>query len=280
MKRIKSFKMFEDHVQGELIFQKDGDPIKDKPQHVQLLDALQEFADKTKFKGKFESKGKYTDYLTDDVKMKAVTTLLNLDENTIMDFYFAFFQEFPVEDNEKFYNKEWFKENDIGLDYKSLSYNLDYNLDYSDILTKKGNQIFQNFKPNQADAFCEENGLIDALDDADNEGVSIYRAFVIKGDRDVYDKLIKSYTGAGYYWSFDEKGAEAHGSDGQGIQYTFFGKVRLQDINWEQTYYKSVYSLRNEMEIEINADAVVKIEKIETRDNKKLPLEEPLYVSA
>ena len=93
MKRIKSFKMFEDHVQGELIFQKDGDPIKDKPQHVQLLDALQEFADKTKFKGKFESKGKYTDYLTDDVKMKAVTTLLNLDENTIMDFYFAFFQE-------------------------------------------------------------------------------------------------------------------------------------------------------------------------------------------
>jgi hypothetical protein len=267
--------MFEDHMQGELIFgKKNADPLNDKPEHVQFMDALEEFAARTKFKGPFVSEGDYKDYLTDEIKEKQQKVMFNM-ENDENNYYLEFFNDNWPEDNPDLYNKKWFEENDVEMTFDSLSSDFDRDRDYSDILSDEGKEQFQNFIPLQADVFSREYGLYDALDDADEEGLSIYRAISIKGDH-VFQDLVKQFTGVGYYWSFADDGAVPH-SGGSGNTYIISGKVRLQDIDWEATYYKSIYSLREEKEIEVKAGAIIKVEGVEV-NGKSLVMERPLFV--
>lgn len=283
MKHIKSFHLFEDHMQGELIFgKKNGDPINDKPDHVHFVDAIQALSRKTNFKGPFKNEGSYEDYYKDEeMREKALTTLRNI-EQFGDDFYLEFFNDYPLEDNPELYDKEWFESNDMEFTNDGLS-SVQYGDIDDDLLSKEGKERFEAFTSGQADVFSNEYGLEDALSNADEDGLDIYRAMSIKGSsgQTVYKEMVEQFSGVGYYWSFDEDGAVPH-SGGAGTTYIIHGKVRFQDINWGNTFYKSIYNLREEKEIEVSPSAIIKIEDVKvSTGNGEVSLdlgESPLYV--
>jgi hypothetical protein len=281
-----SIKVNEDHYQAEIPFDK-GDTegvVDDKPEHVQVIDAFEEFAKKTKFHGIFKSDGTLNSYLTDEVKEKAVERMFGSgeDDNDMYNYYYAFVQQYPISDNTQFYNRKFFKDNDEKFNDEGFAH-FDYDTDLSDLLSKKGQKEFDKFKVDTAMDLEDENGFISSFGDVTDEGLKIYRAIDLKvvdnNSKNLFDQIVKNYSGAGMYWTYDENKPESYSSDYKGTTYVLHGVVRLQDINWENTYRKNIYSLREECEIEVNGDAIIKIEKIYNDDESKfLPLEEPIYV--
>lgn len=274
----------EDRFQAEIPFGKKSKVgvIAGKPEHIQLLDAFTEFAKKTKFTGKFVSIGKFDDYMTDELAERVLNKELTGPHGVhdMSMFYFEFFSMHPLEDYPSYYDSEWFTYNDAEMTSDYLQ-NMDVTTDFTDIFTEEGLAEFKQYSCSvYAKEHINDHGLIDALEDADTDGLRIYRAITIQNTgAEIYDEIVNGYTGAGYYWSFSEKGAEAH-NGGSGTQYTLHGRVRLQDINWDETYLKNLYMLSDEREIEVKADGIIKLEKIFNEDIKKaLPLNAPLFLT-
>lgn len=97
----------------------------------------------------------------------------------------------------------------------------------------------------------------------DPKRLQIFRSITLNelsGD----DFDLEDYNGIGIYWSYDFDGAKAHNGH-RGIsnrEFILEGWVYSDGINWEGTIYKSIYSLRDEKEIELNQNTPIEIEHI------------------
>ena len=85
----------------------------------------------------------------------------------------------------------------------------------------------------------------------------IYRAFNVPHKIENMDLL--TYNGVGIFWSYKQEGAVAHCGDSHFNTMTVTARIVAGDINKEQTLYKSLWNLADELEIEIILGTTVEI---------------------
>lgn len=96
--------------------------------------------------------------------------------------------------------------------------------------------------------------------EVEDDKITIYRAMTIKLDGEEH-KIDNREQGVGIYWSYEEGGAEAHGGDWNTDRHLIVlkAKIHINNVDWERTFYKSVYSLSDEREIETKDDITVEL---------------------
>ena len=102
------------------------------------------------------------------------------------------------------------------------------------------------------------NILVGIIEDSKKTGeVPIFRSILINKDDDKH----KEYSGVGVYWSYAFEGAEPHGASGKNNEHEIIlkGLVDFRNIDWYATFFKSVYNLSDEQEIETKEYATVKL---------------------
>lgn len=99
--------------------------------------------------------------------------------------------------------------------------------------------------------------------DADDKTILIHRAITVpysverlKGQFDTYKQ-----GGVGVFWSHAQGGALAHNGDSfrEGFTLKLTAEVNVKNVNWFQTLYKSIYTLRQEQEIELKPNTTVNV---------------------
>ena len=89
-----------------------------------------------------------------------------------------------------------------------------------------------------------------------NDGV-VYRAMQIPSKLDDLKDI--EYKGVGIYWSYEEEGAETHWGSGDKNEIVLVAEVEPEDVNWEESLYKSYYNLSEEMEVVLNVNTSIDI---------------------
>lgn len=212
----------------------------------------------------------YEDYLTKEVWRKAKKEFVDLevlDEDTM----YEFINEHRFDDD-SIWNHEVLKR-DFDEDVEDIdptnvveavrpqikgSHNLE------DILTKRGYELFSDLRDTNFEYAIHENGLVDALEDIEEDGnLPIYRAVSYKLDKD--GKLKDIYDGLGIYWSFKEKGAEPHHGypGGDEFMVTYHAKVNLKDVDWVRTLICSSWHCKEELEVRVKERTPVEVTAIE-----------------
>jgi hypothetical protein len=151
--------------------------------------------------------------------------------------------------------------NELSIDEIDFFYNFIY-----DYLNEK--KLFYSY----ADYFCLNidyyNYYLDFLaENRNNSKILIHRMITLPYNIDDLEKKLKEneYHGIGIYWSYDFDGAEAHcGDTGQRI--IISAKVDINNVNWDKTFYKSLYSLNDEKEIELYNNITLEIVSITLND--------------
>jgi hypothetical protein len=236
MNYIKSINEY--RYQLEIPF--DGkDPLYDKPEHINVLDAIKQMAINTKKDvNKFKSNEPNLDYYFNKHKDDAMERFAN-DDATIESLDLGY------------YLSNWFDEDDMWIETDGLEDMDDWEL-YNN-LSSDGLVLYDNFIIDRFYECLDEFDFMWYIKNNQNDKglVRIWRAMTIsKGKfKDEFENMI-SYGGVGYYWSWAEEGAIAHGGF-QGNTYIISGWVRPENINWVETIYKNAWSLRDEMEIEV-----------------------------
>jgi len=144
--------------------------------------------------------------------------------------------------------------------------------DFHYMLSDKGLKKADEIDKNQAfDILRDENDIEYYIKENEDEIglINIYRAisYESSGIKDEYENAIK-YGGVGVYWTWDINSAEPHSSSYYNT-WILHAKVKPEDIDYVNTIYKSVYSLRDEREIELNGDAEVLVYAISKYGNNK-----------
>jgi len=108
------------------------------------------------------------------------------------------------------------------------------------------------------------NEIIDVLYDSENNMINVYREMTIPGSLEELEKRVQEYDGVGNCWSYDESAAEAHSGDWSDDyqRVLLIGKVNVSSVDWNTTFERSVYTLREEKEIYIDSDETVEIHSI------------------
>lgn len=101
------------------------------------------------------------------------------------------------------------------------------------------------------------NELTQIISESENNQIPIYRSLYIYKD----DDLHKKHSGVGVYWTYNKNNAEAYSGTKTKSKHEIILKaeVDIRNIDWEQTFFKSVYNLSDEEEIETRDYATVKM---------------------
>jgi len=107
------------------------------------------------------------------------------------------------------------------------------------------------------------NTLMSILHETD-EYIDIHRAIFIDKDYDKHNK----YSGVGEFWSYESDGAEPHsgGYTHDNHLIILHAKVHIKNVNWKHTFYKSVYNLSDEREIETLDNVTIELVSYELID--------------
>lgn len=272
-------------------------PLYDKPTHIHVLDYLLSISTKIMDIDDF-----YTSYNKMDI-MRMWDENFDAAYNSFFDFdidhseslkyerFLLFLESYPLNDsdNHEYYNQETIEKfNELMESGKDIYYiNRYMDFDYEDgeeYLSDKGKQVYKSkdfnksIFENQFDEYGAYDKILDNL--TDNGVIKIWRSISFgKGDKvDVYTNA-SNYKGVGVYWSWDEDKAEAYWGERDGDEYILHGLVRPDDINWQNTIYKSAYHLKNECEIELEESGAVLIYRVTHKQtDKSLPLKKPILV--
>lgn len=289
MRNLKHIKLFEDHNQEEIVFDKGKDPIHDKPMHVHIIDALEELSRKSPTT--LTSNKRTTEYTEDNTLITgAVKILRNEDEYQVdMSDIIDFVSEFYLGDNKQpsYWNNKLAKEliddeTRPGNIIEILSERISFN---PDVLTKKGDKAYNDFLIDKVSEKISE--FEDNIQVEDNL-IKVYRAikFTRKKDKDPYEVIVKEFGRLGNYWSWEQGTEEPYWADNDGETFTICALARPEDVNWLSTIAKNAYGLNYEKEIELKNNVWVKVYAIQPWENNNKPgnkiveLEEPLIVKS
>jgi len=97
----------------------------------------------------------------------------------------------------------------------------------------------------------------------------IYREMTMSDQIESIDDIKES--GVGIYWSYDKNSAEAYSGrdNGQNNIVLLTATVEAENVDWEQTLTKSLYSLSNEREIELIEGTNVDLLEMEIYNNSE-----------
>jgi hypothetical protein len=94
---------------------------------------------------------------------------------------------------------------------------------------------------------------------------NVYRAMTISHKVKDINRL--EYDNVGVFWTHNEGEEESYWSDGGLNEIILKANIEPEDVNWEQTLYKSLYSLNYEQEIELIKDTTIDLLSIEFNSN-------------
>lgn len=138
------------------------------------------------------------------------------------------------EDDDYFYNKE--------------KYIIDYIMD-------------NNYGEEKYDIFF----MTDNFNDNGVETIDGKECIYLERVIDVEDLEEDLYEGhLGIYWSYVAGGGESYQGSGGDIKVTFKVYVPLESVNWWETFYKLIYDLNYETEVELLSDSIIYLKEIET----------------
>ena len=114
-----------------------------------------------------------------------------------------------------------------------------------------------------------------------NKIITIHRAITMPYSVEQFKhQVTNNPAGVGVYWSYVDAGAQTHCGDSfiakehgvGGFSVTMTAEVNVQNVDWKQTLHKSLYSLKDEQEIEVKKGATVNIVKfsVDCRDEQEL----------
>lgn len=250
-------------------------PLKDKPVHVHIIDALKYLASKnhiTYLSGAHSGK----DYLTDENYEAACDWM---DKNQEYDDYQIAYDFCSRSHGDP----DIFLEEFLDEDAHSLTDSLIEG--YEDILTEKGAEMYNNAKKSEFKGIVNGN-FEDVINDCDDL-LNVYRAInyhfeptIEKEAKDLFEQITKEYGGVGSYWSWEEGAEHPHnGYNPNGEEFSLYGRVSLDDIDWVATIGKNAWNLKEEKEIQINNTASVEIYGIKhIKSGKFVPISPALIV--
>lgn len=103
-----------------------------------------------------------------------------------------------------------------------------------------------------------------------SDNLLIYRSITLSSDAAELSKDALLFDGVGRYWTYDPLKASSYWSTGlDNYSYTLVAEVNASEVEWADTVYKTMYKLKEEKEVFVKADAVVKI--IDVIYNDKCP---------
>lgn len=221
----------------------------------------------------FKSVRNIVDYITDDVINFTINEILNGQDNmfNIYQYYYNFVEEYDLDMYPNFYNKEWFEENEIEYNLEDFGSKIDNNTNFTGLFTEKG---LTNFKIKLKEYCLDDFENNFNIDYSETGNVLIYRSVSLN------EGNIKSRKNVGIYWSFSETAAESHWGE-TGDDYIICGEIRLQDIDWIETFSKQIYSLWEEQEITAKENSIIKVDKIYGyTDEEVIELDYPIFLKA
>jgi len=112
--------------------------------------------------------------------------------------------------------------------------------------------------------------VLDILGDCKDNKIDIFREITLPSSMEDLEKQIKDYKGVGNCWSYDESAAEAHSGHGGDNYITLKGKVNIKYVDWHTTFERSVYQLRDEMEIYVRQGIIELTEILLSSKQKKI----------
>jgi hypothetical protein len=261
IKRFRDFFLDEDHAQLEIPFVKGGR----KPMHVDFLDALEAMSKDVDY-----TSGKSPEDAIAEAASRADLEKL-LDDEAMFGFVMEVLYDLGFEALTDKTRKELKEDHDIdGVDGLTID-DVTNNIGYANFTPEAKEEIKSRFMD-----FAESAGLGDMLGTvqaayyAEEDGlIPVWRSMRISSEtlkqghkRNLYSLMTKVFKGVGMYWSWDEKSAYAHWGSWSGktpLDVLIEARVRTEDVDWDQTLYKSIWNLQDEKELELKPGGLVKI---------------------
>lgn len=125
----------------------------------------------------------------------------------------------------------------------------------------------------------DSSEMISTVEEEFSKGgyVDIWRAVVYKTED--LSKIKNKFEGVGVYWSWDEDSAESYHSEFRDYDITLHGKATTESIDWKNSLYKNVYTLKCEKEIQLKDKSSIMIVGFhDNKSNKYVKLDEPIVV--
>lgn len=262
-------------------------PLHDKPTHVHVLDALMELSIKDLGINDYNSndnKDSISKYWNENIQ-KAFNTYKNSFDKDFSEYLTVFYNTYPPAEYPAYYS-------DYVVDTMKNTANIDTLIN---TLSKQGiSSLFtylssegqikirsDAFTQTMFDKYLQESNVENILKESltSNGLIPIWRAVAYskEGGIDTYENTI-AYCGVGVYWSYTQEDATVYDGNG-GETYILHGLVKPENIQWEQTVFKSAWDKSYEKEVELEEGSEVLIYKITTIDNKVLPLKTSILVN-
>lgn len=244
-------------------------PIKDKPHHVHLMDAIKQMD--------MESPYGTEDFYSDQ------------DPQKLFNKYYHDALELYLDNNEDFTDHQsvldqLMEDEDDGYWSKPTD-DIDP-MDVETYLTTKGKLKFREYMKEIMDLNILDHDFMDNMSyDKEGDGlIDIWRALVFTTgpDNDLYRVITDAYDGIGYYWAWTESCAYPHGASAvrNDEGYIIHAKIRPEDISWEQTIFKNAWYLREEQEIETDIKSPILIKSVTAiSKGKKIKLNDKEYMA-
>lgn len=266
---------------SQLIIPFDGKhPLHGKEPHEHIIDAFEDL--QVMKPDEYYSVANVGDLIQKHNKAAFESFMKSMDESDERE-YFMMFTEDPwncpwTEEGEGHYSKEMWQCEEFVSAVESKSHwrfteavvgdggsSSDCQLDLeTEVFSKEGKATWIEFLEGAMDGFVNEMEY--GLDEDEDGLIKVYRAVVYNNSsdrfktkpdgsqylpkhRDIYNAIMKTYKGTGTYWTWDSSRPEAYSAPSSGSYFVLHGRIRPEDVDWEETIYKSMYHLKEEREI-------------------------------
>jgi hypothetical protein len=105
------------------------------------------------------------------------------------------------------------------------------------------------------------------------DNIYVYRSMMLPYKIEDLENIDEK--GVGIYWAYIPEGAESHGAMSYENEIILKAIVEPSDVNWEQTLHKSLWSLKDEKEIELLEGTSIEITQFKLNSNH--PIVNKLY---
>lgn len=177
--------------------------------------------------------------------------------------YCAFLKQFTPDNDTRYVDDEYIQERIDILEQNHLRVmNEEPELLKRFLLTCSPKQLSPYF------AWEEYDKLVKVITDAIARGentLPVYRAVELPKSLEVLKGFIKQYKGVGAYWSHNYDLAKTYWNRIEGHTIVLCARVDVRNVNWSETFFKSLYYLSNEEEIEIRTHATVALDSIKIK---------------
>ena len=283
---ITKFQQFNEYRnQLEIPFD-DKHPLHDKPEHVDIVDAMITMNISKKYPN-FDDKNFYDySYYFHHFKKEAFEKWLEVEsEGGGINLIHNFFYNNSDYTDEEIYIQEAISKLDFdNMDEDEIIIELCDNV-YK-YLTKEGLEEYKEFSWNTFLEEIEDNlwGIEENIDE--NGFLPIYRAMELNKSRSYDDTRSKTFlydtmteSNIGNCWTYDDNMSFAK-NNLSSVYYTFEGLISIDDINWVQTICRSGWTLKDEEEVYIDHGKPIKLVGIKNPDGKELKLPQGIIIEA